>query len=167
MEPQDDKRKSIQQLPDDRQQIRFADLLAGGDELHLRHTVHRVDVVHAFDAIQIALMHAIYADVARHSVWLRCTAFADGNAGGARLAPVPPFVLVRCAPAQVVKVGNRDARQPFKARITKNQKSAFHELLGGGPGQRVMQHIYLGQQEHVCCGVTIGETLLGRTGLFR
>ena len=102
--------------------------------MHLRHTVHRVDVVHAFYAVQITLMHAVYADVARHSVWLRGTALADGNAGGARLAPVPPFVLVRLAPAQVVKVGNRDARQPFKAGITKKQKSAFHKLLGGRPG---------------------------------
>lgn len=82
METQDDKQKSIQQLPDDRQQIRLANILAGGDELHLRPTVHRVDVVHAFYADQIALVHAVYAYVARRSVWLRGTAFADGNAGG-------------------------------------------------------------------------------------
>ena len=36
MESQDDKRKSLQQLPDDRQQIRLADRLAGRDQLEPR-----------------------------------------------------------------------------------------------------------------------------------
>jgi len=79
MKPQDDERESIQQLPDDREHVRLADLLAGGDELHLRHAVHRIDVIHALDAVHVALMHAVYADVARHAVRLRGTAFADGN----------------------------------------------------------------------------------------
>ena len=90
VEAENDKRKSGQQLPDDREHVRLADLLAGGDELHLRHTVHRVDVIHAFDAVLVALMHAVYADVALHPVRLR---------GGARRVPMGApvgFVLVQC-----------------------------------------------------------------------
>ncbi|WP_239287444.1 hypothetical protein [Candidatus Nitrotoga sp. 1052] len=45
--------------------------------------VRRVDVAHTVYAIQTALMHVTYADVARHPIWLRGRAFADGNAGGA------------------------------------------------------------------------------------
>jgi hypothetical protein len=45
MESQDDKRKARQQLPDDRQQIGLADLLAGRDQLELGHAIHRVDVI--------------------------------------------------------------------------------------------------------------------------
>jgi hypothetical protein len=56
MESQEGKRKSIQQLPNDRKQVRLADLLAGGDELELRHAVHRVDVVHPFHPVLVALM---------------------------------------------------------------------------------------------------------------
>ncbi len=167
MKPQDDKRKPIQQLPDDREHVRFADLLAGGDELHLRHAVHRVDVIHAFDAVQIALMHAVYADVARYTVRLRGTSYADGHSRRICLGPVPPLVLIRLAPAQVVQVGNRDARQTLVARVAEHLVRALHELLGGGAGQRAVQHVRFGQQGHVCRGIAVRETPLGFAGLFR
>ena len=36
-------------------------------------------------------MHVTYADVARHPIWATGRVFADGNAGGACLAPVPQY----------------------------------------------------------------------------
>ena len=135
--------------------------------MHLRHTVHRVDVIHAFNAVQIALMYAVYADVARLSVRLRSAACADGYAGRVCLGPVPPFVLVRLAPAQVVQMGNRDARQALVARVAEHLVRTLHELLGGRPGQRAMQHIRLGQQGHVRCGIAVCEPPLGYAGLLR
>jgi len=64
MKPQADKWKALQQLPDDRQQIRLADLLAGRDQLELGHAVHRVDVIDPLHAILITLGHTVDPDIA-------------------------------------------------------------------------------------------------------
>ena len=77
MESKDDERKSIQQLPDNRQQKGLANLLARGNEFHLCYTVHGIDVIHAFSAILIALVHAIEAQIARPVVRRRCPPDAD------------------------------------------------------------------------------------------
>ena len=45
-------------------------VIAGGDELELGHAVHRIDVIHPFHPVLVALMHAVDADVARHPVGL-------------------------------------------------------------------------------------------------
>ena len=123
--------------------------------------------IHAFDAVLIALMNAVYADVAWHPVRLRGAAFADGYARRVCLDPAPPFVLVWLASAQVVQMGNRDARQALVARVAEHLVRTLHELLGGRPGQRAMQHIRLGQQSYVRCGIAVGKTPLGCAGLFR
>ena len=130
MKSQDHKRKLLQQLPDDRQQIGLADLLAGGNELKLGHAVHRVDVITPFTAILIALVHTVDTDISRLAVGLWGAALADGYAGWR--------VLVQCrrlpgtvSPAQVVQMGDRDRRQPLEARSDDGRP--FHQLLGGGP----------------------------------
>ena len=101
--------------------IHHTNLLASGDELHLRHTVHGIDVVHAFDTILIALMHAVDADVARQAIGLWRAATTDGNPGWVGFSPMPPLVLVRAAAAQVVQVGNRE---------TPAARSAHRQTLG-------------------------------------
>ena len=70
-------------------------------------TVHRIDMINAFDAIPIPLMYAVYADVQGYTIGLRGAASADGRSSRIRPGPVPPFVLVRIAPAQIVQMGNR------------------------------------------------------------
>ncbi len=65
MKAKDDKREPIQSLPDDWMQVRLTDLLAGGDKLHLCHTIHRVDVIHPFHPILVALVDAVDADITR------------------------------------------------------------------------------------------------------
>ncbi|OFZ66578.1 MAG: hypothetical protein A2V79_03565 [Betaproteobacteria bacterium RBG_16_56_24] len=84
--------------------------------------------IHALDAVLIALMHAVYTDVARHALRLRGAACADGRSRRVCLGPVPPLVLVRLASAQVVQVGNRDARQALVARVAEHQISAEWKL---------------------------------------
>ena len=44
-----------QQGFDDRQQVGFADLLAGGDQLPLGDAIDGIDVINAFDAVLVAL----------------------------------------------------------------------------------------------------------------
>ncbi len=56
MESQDDKRKPAQQLVDDREHVHLADLLAGGDELHLRQKVNAVGREAPLGAQSTALM---------------------------------------------------------------------------------------------------------------
>ena len=77
MEFQDDKRKPVQQLPDDGKQVRLADLLAGGDELHLCHAVHRVDVIRPFHLVLIALADAVDMDITRYAIRLWCASASN------------------------------------------------------------------------------------------
>lgn len=102
MKSEDDERKPFQQLLDDRQQVRLADLLASGDQLELRHTIHRIDVINPLHPILIALMHAVYPDVARHAIGLGGAAASDGDAAWPRLGPVSACILVLFPAAQVV-----------------------------------------------------------------
>ena len=145
MKSQDDERKLLQQLPDDREQIRLADLFAGGDKLELGHTVHRIDVIHPFLPVQIALMHTVNADVAWRSLRLWGAALSNGDPGRARLRPMPPCVPIRLPPTQVVQMRDRDLRQPCEPRFAKYQEGAFHQLLGGWARERTVQRVHLGQ----------------------
>lgn len=167
MKPKNDERESIQQLPDDRKQVRLANFLARGDELELGHTVHRIDVIHPFHPVLVALMHAVDADIAGYAIGPGGAALADGYTGGACLGPVPTFVLVRLPAAKVIQMGDRNARQPLEAGIAEHQQCAFHQLLGGRTRQGAMQGIDLGQQGCVCGGKPAGEAVLGRTLMFR
>ncbi len=145
MKSQDHKRKSLQQLPDDRQQRGLADLLASGNELELGHAVHRIDVIDPLHAILIALVHTVDADIARPPIRLGGAALADGNARGPRLGPVPSRALVLGPTPQVVQMGDRNPRQPLEARILEHQEGPFHQLLGGRARHGTMQRIHVGQ----------------------
>ena len=94
MASQDDKRESLQQLPDDWEQVRFADLFAGGDELELGHAIHRIDMIHPLHPVLVTLMHTVDADIAWRAVGLRGSALADRHARGPRLGPVPQLLNV-------------------------------------------------------------------------
>jgi hypothetical protein len=54
------------------QQLDYYIFLARRHKLHLRHTIHHIDVVHAFHTALVALMYAVDADLARKSVRLWC-----------------------------------------------------------------------------------------------
>ena len=64
MEAENAERKAGEQGFDHRQQIGFADLLAGSDELPLGQAIHGIDVINTFHPVLVALMHAVDADEA-------------------------------------------------------------------------------------------------------
>ena len=51
----------MQQTLQGRQQVGFADALAGGHQLELGQAVHGVDVVQPLEAVLVALVHAVSA----------------------------------------------------------------------------------------------------------
>src|SRR5450631_1937359 len=57
----DDEREAAQQLLEHRNQIRLAEPLTGAYRLELRDAIHRIDVIDAFQAVPIPLMHAVNA----------------------------------------------------------------------------------------------------------
>ncbi len=114
-------RELFEHLLDDRQQMCLADGLHRGDHLPLRHAVHRVDVVQALGAVQIALVDAVDADEARTAIRGRRLAYADGHGlGGSGLGQHHALVPVARAVAQVVQVGYRDRAQALEARLAED-----------------------------------------------
>ena len=90
---------------------RLADALAGGHPFVLGHAVHGIDVVDAFDAVLIALMHAVHAQVAGPVVGGRRAPLADGNGHRPGLGPDLALALIAGALAQVVQMRHRDRGQ--------------------------------------------------------
>jgi len=111
----------------------LADALASGHPFALGNTVHGIDVIDAFDAIQIALMDGVHAQVAGSVIRRRGAALTDGNAHRSRLGPDLALTLISGAFAQVVQMPYRDRRQALVAYLAKDQIGTLHELLGGQP----------------------------------
>ena len=80
VEPQQLEGKLREHLLDDGQQVGLGDGLHAGHHFPLRHAVHRVDVVQALGAVQVALEHAVDADEARAAFGSWGTAHTDGTA---------------------------------------------------------------------------------------
>ena len=118
-------------------------------------------MVAAFDAVLIALMHAIHAQVAGLIVGRRRAAFADGDHHrprlGLGLAQAPIAVLT----SQVIQMRHRDLGQALVTSIAKDVMSALHELLGGQTRQGAVQGISIGEQTHVSARVGAGKAGAG------
>jgi len=155
----DPERKGRQQRFDHRQQVGLGEFLAAGHQLPLRDAIHGVDVVQAFQAVLIALMHAVDADKARAPLGLRGLAYADRHRGGAGLVPLPAPIAIARSPAQVVQVRHRNTRQARVARIAVDLQGAHQQPLGGRPRERTVQRVGLGQHHHVLLGVQTGKPM--------
>ena len=83
VKPQDDEGEAQQQCFEHGNKESLADTLAGGHHFVLGHAVHGIDVVETFNAVLIALMHAIHAQVAGLVVGRWSAPLADGNASPA------------------------------------------------------------------------------------
>ncbi len=62
-----------------RQQIRLAELLAGGHQFPLGQAIHGVDVIDALHPVLLALMHAVDANEARPPLGRGRPALADAT----------------------------------------------------------------------------------------
>jgi len=133
VEAPDDKGKGEDEPLQDREQEAFADALDGGDELELGDLVDGVDEVQAFEAVQIALVNAVDAQIAGLALWPGFAALADGDGGGACLADGDPLALIGFGLAESVEVTVGNRRQARIARIAENPEGAFAEFLGGRP----------------------------------
>ena len=98
-------------------------------------------------------MDAVHAQIAGPVMGGGRATLADRDDHGARLGPDLALVLVAGALTQIVQVRHRDRRQALVAGIAENTVSSLHEFLGCQTGQRAMQCVGMGEQEHVSARV--------------
>ena len=139
-----------------------------GDRLHSSHhlplsdAVHRVDVIQALGAVQIALVDAVDTDEARTPIWGWRLAHADGRGpGGPGLGQHHALGPVGRAVAQVVQVRNGDRTQTLEARVAEHITLATQHAGRGRARHRVHGPIDIDQQRHVGAGVAPCEGVLG------
>ncbi|MBV8808994.1 MAG: hypothetical protein JO033_09995 [Acidobacteriaceae bacterium] len=68
--------------------------------------IDRIDVVHVFHALLIALMHGIDPQVSRLALWIRLAAFAYLDLPGSSLAVTQPAFAIAPLLAQVIQMGH-------------------------------------------------------------
>ena len=122
-------------------QVRLADALDGGHRFPLGHDIHRIDVIDTLDAVQIALMDSIDADVARQAVGRRRLPHGDGYRAGPCLRPCEAPLAIGLARAQVVQMRHRDLRQAFVARIAIDLPGPLRQRPCSRPRERVVQAV--------------------------
>src|SRR5699024_7117276 len=115
-----DKRKCVDQVFQQGQQKGFADLRHGADELILCLRIDDVDVISALDAVEIALVNRVHAQIARLTIGFGTAALGDGDACGPGLVdPAPPTLIAR-AVTQVVELAIGDPGQTLVTPIRKD-----------------------------------------------
>lgn len=137
MNPLDVEGKVLQQIRKDREQIVFTDTLGLADDFKLRYLVYGVDVVDAFGALQVTLVHGVHADKAglatlgwglRRSPMLDCASRVLLNVNRFRVQVVERLRLYRC---EVEMPASRREAEIFL--LAKQPIGSLIELLGGRP----------------------------------
>lgn len=106
METEDGKWKLPDQLSEERDQEVFGDLLYRTEDLELGDLVDGIDVINPFNAVQIALMYRIYADIARFAVRGGFAPFSDYRRLGARFREVQANSTVSSRYPKIVQMGH-------------------------------------------------------------
>ena len=149
MEAEDAERERQQQAFEQRQKEALRDAGHGADELVLGDLVHEVDEVQALDAVAVALVDGVDADVAGLPVGLRRLAQADGHRRRLRLRPHRALHAVRRGAAQVVDVAVGDRREVLEARVPERLELAAQDLARGQPGHLPVGLVDVRQQPDV------------------
>lgn len=162
MKAADRKRKLSHELLQHRQQERLADALAASHHLPLGEDIDGIDVVHPFDAIEIALMDAVDTNEAHSPAGVGRAPLANGIEHGPGSGEGHPGGLVWAALAQVVQVRGRQLRQAFKACITVHVPGAAQQVHRRRPRQAAMGAIDAHQQRHIGGVVAPGKGMRWR-----
>jgi hypothetical protein len=125
MKAMNDERKGLQDRRQHRQQEPLADAFDREHALKLRHRIDGIDVIDALDAIQIALVDGIQAQVARFALGFGLAPNGDGRARRARLVESAPLPLIAFGLAQIVEVRDRNVGQRRIAEIPVDPAHAF------------------------------------------
>ncbi|MCU1291829.1 MAG: hypothetical protein JWP08_679, partial [Bryobacterales bacterium] len=137
----------------------LADLRRAAHYLPLRHFIDRVDVINAFQAVPIALVHRVDAQVPRLALRIRPAAFADLYLGGSGLGIAQPAFAVAPLLAQVVQMRHRDPGQALVFWLPVLAILAFQNAPGGWAAQRLVRFIDRRQQLDIGPRVALPETV--------
>ena len=161
VEPPDGEGEGEDEPFQDGQEESLTDAFDGGDELELGDLVDRVDEVQPLDAVQVALVDAVHAQIALLALWRGLAALADGNLGGPGLVQADPLAAVSGGLAEIVEVPVGNRCQPLVAGVAKQPEGPFAELLGGWPRKSPVKGVQFSQCQDVGLRVTARERLGG------
>ena len=135
------------------QQKCLANTLHTRFDLPLAHLVNTGDVIHAFDAIKIALVDGVDAHKSNPTDGSWYFAYSNGITHRISLGENHPQGLIARAFAQVVQVRNRQACQPLIACIAIDAVSTSQKVPNGRAAYVLIGLVHLGEQCNIDGGV--------------
>src|SRR5580698_1717120 len=117
MKSENHERELFEQLLQQRNQPVFGDLRRGGHDLPLRYFVDRVEVIQAFDAVLVALMNGVDAQIAGAALRPRFAPLADGAQRGPRRLITGVALAVNVRVAEPIDLRHRYARHALVGRL--------------------------------------------------
>lgn len=130
VETANDKREAVDEYFEIGDEEELADLRNTEDALPLSDLVDGVDVVEDPDPMEIALMYAVDAQVARFVVGPWLTPLTDSDATRTSLGERLPLSLVAAGTAQVMQVPVGDPGKMCEALVAEHVQSPFAKLAG-------------------------------------
>ena len=85
----------------------FGDALYREDIFHLSHLVNGIDLVDAFDTVQVPLMNGIYANIAGFTLRIVFPSFANLNLLKLGLIELSPLALVALGLPEIIQMRHR------------------------------------------------------------
>ena len=113
--PPNAKRELFHHVLQGRMHLPFAQLRDGHGHFIWGLLINRIDVIHPFALIAVALMHRVHAQIARLSIRLGSPPLPNRAASRTSLAQLATIDGVGVALAQAVEMRHRDLREPLKA----------------------------------------------------
>ena len=106
-------------------------------------------MVEPFDTIEVALMNCIHSNITGLTIGLWFAPHANGGRFWPCFIELATLPLVGFGMPDIVEVCYGDAGQSLIAGEFEQPPGTFTKLFGGGPGERAVQFIQLGQKASV------------------
>jgi len=138
-------------------------------ELELGDLIDEVDVVEAFDGVEIALVDRIDAQEAGAALGARFAPLADVDLDRAGLVRAASMAPIGLRLSEVVEVAVRDPGEACIALIAEACVGALTELSGSGTREGAVEAVDLGQQQDILPSIAAREGSAGvpRRSLMR